>query len=208
LLGSLNSLYFRSFIPLHIPVFQGDSSPIFLMEVMKMLQGQFIYRDFFEFTLPGVQTVYLALLKLLGVRAWIPNALYVLLGLTLAWIGIRISRHLMDGAWAYLPSALFLSFAFESEPDPTHHWFSSLAAMAAVAVLMEKRSHVRIAAAGALCGLSALFTQNRGGGGLPLQPERRHPSTSRQIKLHPSPRLCTMEGDLPTLQRATILPFR
>ena len=127
-----------------------------------MLRGQVIYRDFFEFTLPGIQYVYFTLFRFFGVQAWIPNAMFVLLGVGLAWTGVAITKRLMAGKYVFLPSLLFLGFAFISEPDPTHHWPSALAVMAALAVLIEKRGRWRLAAAGLLCALATLFTQNRG----------------------------------------------
>jgi hypothetical protein len=55
-----------------------------------------------------------------------------------------------------------MSFAFTTEMDPTHHWFSLLIVMGALAVVIERRSFPRIAAGGALCGLATFFTQSRG----------------------------------------------
>ena len=162
LVGALACLYLKSFILPHTPIYQGDSSPIFLLEAARMFQGQVIYRDFFEFALPGIQYVYFTLFKLFGMRAWIPNAMFVLLGVGLAWTGAAISKHLMAGKRVSLPSLLFLGFAFISESDPTHHWYGTLAVMVALAVLIEKRNQRRLAAAGLLCGLATLFTQNRG----------------------------------------------
>jgi hypothetical protein len=161
--AGLACLYLQSFLLPSTPIYQGDTIPVYLLEARRMLAGQVIYRDFFEFTLPGLQTVYLLLFKLFGVRAWIPNATFLLLGLGLAGVAAVISKRLMVGRLVWLPSVLFLAFAFSTERDPTHHWYSTLAAMAAVALLLEERSSWRLAGAGALCGLSTLFTQNRGG---------------------------------------------
>ena len=159
---AIGCLYLDAFIFPHTPVYQGDTAPIYLLEATKMLEGQVIYRDFFQFTLPGTQVFYLLLFKLFGVRAWIPSAVWVVLGTGLAWTCVVISKQLLSGASVYLPSLLFLGFAFVTEPDPTHHWFSTLACMAAIAVLMPERSPSRLAAAGALCSLATVFTQSRG----------------------------------------------
>lgn len=162
LLGSFSCLYLESFILPRTPIYQGDTVTIFLSEATRMLEGQALYRDFFEFMFPGTQLVYLFLFKLLGVRAWIPSLMFILLGVGLVWVGAVISRGLMSGKLVFLPSILFLGFAYSTEPDATHHWFSSLAALAALALMIEKRSLPRIAGAGALCGLATLFTQSRG----------------------------------------------
>src|SRR5262245_3034191 len=73
-------LYLDSFILPHTPIYRGDSSPIFLFEAVRMLKGDHIYRSFFELTLPGTQAVYLGLFEVFGVRAWVPNLMFVLVG--------------------------------------------------------------------------------------------------------------------------------
>lgn len=157
-------LYFQSFIFPSIPIYQGEGAPIYLLEAERMLAGQWIYRDFFEFTLPGTQIFYLAAFMVFGARAWIPSATPVLLGTALAMVGVVLSKRVLNGRLVLLPGILFLAFALSSDiaRDPTHHWFSCLAVMAAVALILEKRTFGRIAAAGVLCGLALLFTQNRG----------------------------------------------
>jgi hypothetical protein len=74
-------------------------------------------------------------------------------------IAIRILR----GALVLLPALLFLVFDFSSGLDLTHHWYSTLAALAAVGVLMGGVRLQRIVAAGALCAVATLFTQTQGG---------------------------------------------
>jgi hypothetical protein len=159
---ALTCLYLDAFVFPHTPVYEGDTSPIYLLEATKMLHGQVIYRDFFQFTFPGTQIFYMILFKILGARAWIPSAVWVALGIGLAWTCLAISRQVLSGAKVYLPSLVFLGVSFFSEPDPNHHWFSMLACMVALAVLIPQRSPSRWAAAGALCGVATLFTHSRG----------------------------------------------
>lgn len=161
--GCLLALYLEAFILPWTPIYQGDSSPIFLFESLRMAHGAAIYRDFFELTLPGTQLYYESLFRLFGPRAWIPAITFVFLGGGLVWVGIVISRHLIKGPRALLPSLLFLALAYSSERDATHHWFSTLAVLGALAVLLPRRSPERLAAAGALCGIATLFTQTSGG---------------------------------------------
>lgn len=162
LVGGLACLFLQAFILPCTPIYQGETIPIFLLEARRMLEGQAMYRDFFEFTLPGIQAVCFFLFQLFGVRAWISDAMLIVLGVSLAWLGAALSRRVLPGRLILLPSLLFLAFAFSSELDPTHHWYSTLAVMAALALLIEVRSLRRIVAAGALCGLATVFTQNRG----------------------------------------------
>jgi len=65
---------------------------------------------------------------------------------------------------AHSASALLsLVFDFSNALDLTHHWYSTLAALAAVSVLMGGVNLRRIFAAGVLSGISTLFTQTQGG---------------------------------------------
>lgn len=156
-------LYLFAFFPPFVPVYSGTGDfQLYLAPAQRMYEGELIYRDFFEFTGPGVALVNLLFFKLFGLRVWIPNLLTVLLGTGLVWVGVAISRNLMRPGVAWLPSALFLVDARSYLSDPGHHWYSSLAALAAIAVLIRRRTLPRIAAAGCLCGLSACFTQTRG----------------------------------------------
>jgi hypothetical protein len=162
LLAAIASLYLVAFVVPRTPVYQGDCSPIFLLEAMRMAEGQVIYRDFFEPVLPGTQYLFLGMIKLFGVQSWIPSAMFVLLGALLAWAGAAVSRHVMPRGPSLLPSVLFLAFTYVTEPDPTHHWYSTLAVMLALTLLIERRTPPRLALAGALFGLATLFTQTVG----------------------------------------------
>jgi len=162
LAGSLVFLYLLTFILPHTPILQGDTAPIFLLDAVRMLQGDVIYRDFFELTLPGTPLVYQASFRVFGIRAWIPNAMLILLGVSLSWLSIGISKRLMNAGYVLLPSLLFLTFVFGNTLDANHHWYSTLAIIGALALLIEGRSHRHIAMAGALCGVATCFTQSRG----------------------------------------------
>ena len=151
-----------SLFPLSSPGNNIGDSLLYLAPGQRMYQGEMIYRDVFEFVTPGTALVNFLMFKLFGLRLWIPDLLALLLGLGLAWLGVVISRKLMRPSLALLPSAIFLVSARAFLYDPTHHWYSVLAAIAAIAVLMERRTPARIFAAGFLCGLSACFTQTRG----------------------------------------------
>ncbi len=164
LLASMTFLYYFLFVPPFLPIGVNDNadSLLYLAPGQRMYQGEMIYRDFFEFVTPGIAIVHFFLFKLFGLRPWIPCLLALLLGLGLLWLGVVISRKLMRPNLALLPSAIFLATARFYLCDPTHHWYSALAAIAAIAVLLERRTPARIAAAGFFCGISACFTQTRG----------------------------------------------
>jgi hypothetical protein len=163
LLAAAVFLYLQLFILPDFPILPSGDQTVYLLNGTRLLHGEVMYRDFFQFTGPGSETVWCALFYLFGVRAWVANATLICLGVGFAWTSVVISRRLFEGASIILPGFLFLAIPFRNELRlPSHHWYSTLAVMAALAVLIEKRSSGRLVAAGALCGLSAWFNQMRG----------------------------------------------
>jgi hypothetical protein len=163
LLACAAYLYLMLFIPPWTPVWTGDIDGIvFLNEGRRMLAGELPYRDFFQFVAPGTDVFYWACFKLLGVHLWVGNLAMLVMGLVFAWLSVVIGSRLLAAPLVYLPGALFLVIGFGKYPDPTHHWFSGLAATAGLAVIVEKGGWERLAITGALCALAATFTQTRG----------------------------------------------
>ena len=162
LLGTFVLLYLHLFIFPFVPILSWNDQSVYAGNARRMLEGQVIYRDFFQFTPPGTELVYFALFKLLGPRGWIPSAVLILLGLGLTWLSLAISRKVLSHWAALLSALLFLIVAFRSGLNATHHWYSTLAAVGGVAAVITKRSPGRMAVAGALCGLALCFTQVRG----------------------------------------------
>jgi hypothetical protein len=153
-------VYLQVFALPSTPYVASGDQAIYLHNATRMLHGEMIYRDYDHFTLPGTDVVYAALFKCFGVRAWIPQVVLVVLGGSLVWLIICVSRTLMSGSSAYLPALLFITLPFSSYLDATHHWFSLVATMAALAILLEERTPKRLALAGALVGIATLFTQS------------------------------------------------
>jgi hypothetical protein len=155
-------LYGFLFVPPFIPIYHHIDGLIYVNDGKQMYEGEVMYRDFFQFSPPGTTLVFWLLFKLLGVRPWIPDLTLLVLGIALAWLGVVIARELMHPGLALLPSSIFLAGLYNKMLDPTHHWFSLLCVMMALAVVLERRTRARIAAAGFFCGLAACFTQTRG----------------------------------------------
>jgi hypothetical protein len=155
-------LYLQLFIFPCKPIFLPNDSLIWLQDARAMVDGKILYLDLFQITFPGIQVILAAVIKALGPRVWLPNAILVLLGTFTAWLTTVISKRVISGQSALLPAFLLLSFEFSAWHVVSHHWFSTLAAMAAILVALEKRSAGRIGVVGALCGLAAWFTQTEG----------------------------------------------
>jgi hypothetical protein len=162
LAGCALFLYLILFTPSGATIFLSGDVYTYLLNAQRMLHGQVMYKDFFQFTTPGTELVYLTLFKLFGVRLWISNFMLLALGLSLVWFSVVISQSIMSGPAVYLPGLCFLTCCLFSERDPTHHWYSILAVIGAVTLLLPRRTPGRVAAAAIPCGLATFFTQLRG----------------------------------------------
>jgi hypothetical protein len=161
--AALIFLYLRSFLLPATPFVGIGDQILFFARAARMIHGQVLYRDFFELVPPGTDLLYAAAFRLFGIHAWVMQAWAIVLGLAFCWVITWVASRVLRGALVLLPALLFLVFDFSSGLDLTHHWYSTLAALAAVGVLIGGVSLQRILAAGALCGIATLFTQTQGG---------------------------------------------
>jgi hypothetical protein len=170
LLAAACFLYLQLFVLPFTPRYPSGDQSIYLNHAARMIDGDLIYRDFDHFTTPGTDVLYTALFRLFGVRTWVPQAMLIVVGVLITWLAVDMSKKVLSGAIAYLPAFIFLTFPYSSYRDATHHWYSTLAVTAALAVVLEKRSEARIACAGFLWGAGTFFTQSVaiGAGGLAL----------------------------------------
>jgi len=162
LLATFVYLYLILFVLPGTPVYLDGDGDVYLANAKRMFEGEVMYRDFAQFTTPGTEVVYSALFNIFGPRLWVGNAMLVVLGLTLAWLTLRISRKVLTGWYAFLPALLFLTLFFRNRLEATHHWFSIVAVVSAVAVVLEERTPARLVVAGTLCGTAVWFTQVHG----------------------------------------------
>lgn len=161
-LGAALYLWANLFATPGVPFLLGGDQVFFWMDAQRMLYGERIYRDFFQFTPPGADLVYWSAFKLFGPRIWVPNLVVMALGLVLCSLCWRVSRSIMSAPHAALAAALFLVADYGKLSNATHHWFSVLAVLGCVAVLMKGSSLLRTALAGSLLGVASFFTQTRG----------------------------------------------
>jgi len=154
-------LYLQTFIVPHVPILQRDDQITFVVNAVRMLRGEMIYKDFYQYTPPGTDLIYFALFKMFGVRAWIASIVVFLLGMSAFWICYAIAARMMTRASACLAAAMFTVFVFGSMLNGTHHWYSALLIMSAALSLLARRTRARLASAGALVALASFFTQTR-----------------------------------------------
>jgi hypothetical protein len=159
-------LCLRTFVSPATPVLLGGDQSFFWMYGERMLRGERVYRDFFQFTPPGADLVFLAVFSLFGPRIWVTNAVVVGLGVALGAVCFRVAHRLVSAGVAALATAIFVVFVYGQPLSATHHWFSVLAITGAVAVVGPDATGWRLAAAGTLFGLGSFFTQTHGAAAL------------------------------------------
>ncbi len=162
LLGTVVFLYLKLFTLPHTPVLLTGDQVYFWTDAQRMLNGQRIYQDFFQFTPPGTDLIFLAMFKLFGLNIWVTNLTVLLLGVVLCWVCYRLASSIMHRSFALFTTAFFLVAVYGKILNATHHWFSILAIMTAVIVCFESTVTLRVFAAGALLGLASFFTQTHG----------------------------------------------
>jgi hypothetical protein len=160
--GSAIYLYVNLFTFGGVPFLLGGDQVYFWTYALRMLHGERIYQDFFTMHPPGTDLFYCSLFALFGERVWVTNLAVLVLGVNLCWVCFRIARQIMERHWALLAAWLFLVLVYGKMLNGTHHWFSVLAAMGAVAAILPGTTLWRVVLAGALLGVASFFTQTRG----------------------------------------------
>jgi 4-amino-4-deoxy-L-arabinose transferase-like glycosyltransferase len=155
-------LYLSLFLFPATPILLRDDQVYFWMNAQRMLHGERVYQDFFQFTPPGTDLVYFTVFKIFGPHIWVTNAMVLVLGVAVSLVCFRLARQLLERRLALLATFLFSTLIYGRLLNATHHWFSILLIMTAVAIVMEQRSLKRIAIAAALLGLATFFTQTHG----------------------------------------------
>lgn len=156
------TLYLRLFSFEGAPLMGGLDQAGFLHDAQRMADGRILYRDFDQFTFPGMSASYFLLIELLGMRAWIPNLVVLVAACTMVVLGLVIGRELFTGGYGCVPAVLFGLVILPNNLDGTHHLLSAMFSLAAVTVLLKTRDRWHLAASGVLCGFALWFTQSRG----------------------------------------------
>ncbi|QNI31557.1 hypothetical protein H7849_21175 [Alloacidobacterium dinghuense] len=162
LTGVLAFLYLQTFLLPAAPFVADHDQILFFVRALRLVHGQVLYRDVFELVTPGTDLLYAAGFRVFGVHAWLLQAWAIALGFALFSVVTWIASKLFRGWLVLLPGLLFLVFDYGLALDPTHHWYSTLAALAAAGVLVGGVDRWRVLVAGLLCGIAVLFTQTQG----------------------------------------------
>ncbi len=145
------------------PFFGDADQSIFLYEAQRMVHGDVMYRDFFEFTMPGTQTFYALLFVIFGEKFWVLSVTVLVLGLVTAALILAISKKVLPSPLHFVPAVLFIFLGFRwAGFDGSHRMFSPVFILLAVLLILRSRSALNLAAAGSSLGLASFFTQQRG----------------------------------------------
>jgi hypothetical protein len=128
-------LYLNLFALPRTPYLLSGDQVYFWMDAQRMMDGGRIYQDFFQFTPPGTDLVYLALFNVFGLNVWVTNAVVLTLGVVLCWLCFALASELLERRTALLAAALYLVLVYGKMLNATHHVFSALAAAAAQSAL-------------------------------------------------------------------------
>lgn len=148
------------------PRFRSGDESFFWTYAVRLLSGQIFLRDFHQFTPPGTDLVYAAVFRVFGTSVRTIDGITLGLGVALASGTYVCAGTILRPSRAALAALLAVVLIFGDRMDATHHWFSSIANLLAVACLVRRRTAQRIVAAGVLLALAAFFTQTRGAVGL------------------------------------------
>lgn len=158
--------YLALFSSLRVPFLLGGDQEYFWMGAQRLLSGEAIYKDFFQYTPPGTDLVYVIFFKLFGEKIWVTNAVVLTLGVLSACLCFSLSRQLMKNTHALIATGLFVVMIYGMFVNATNHWFAVLVILLAVRVIMERLTDRRVALSGVLLALASFFNHAHGAAAL------------------------------------------
>lgn len=136
---------------------------IFLYEGMRLVDGDVMYRDFFQFTFPGSQVFYWSMFSLFGLDYWILGIAIIGITALAALAGLLVSKYSINGWYFVLPPMVYVFFGFRwFGIDGSHRMFSPFLIMFAIWAVLSSQDLSRLIFAGFFCALASFFTQQRG----------------------------------------------
>ncbi|MGD0155213.1 MAG: hypothetical protein ABSB50_03890 [Terracidiphilus sp.] len=145
-----------------VPIWHDGDQAIYLEHAERMLGGAVLYRDLFQFNMPGTEYLYYFLFRCLGLHLWIGHLAFLLAATAITLLVYSLSRIVLQGALAWLPAVAFLVICQRSSLDGSHHWYSALMVLCAVNIVARASAVTWIGLAGAFLGLATIFTSGEG----------------------------------------------
>ena len=143
--------------------FRSGSNGVFLDQALRVLDGEVMYRDFFEFVAPGMTHLNALIFLLVGPRIGAYGHAMVALGSVLAVLMHALASLMVGRTWRLLPPALFLSLVYAPYTLGDHKWPAMAFAFAGLIALAGRPLSAATAIRGGLLlGMAAVFTQDLG----------------------------------------------
>jgi hypothetical protein len=137
---------------------------IWIDEAVRTLQGELIYRDFFDFLTPGIVYVNAFFLWLLGPTTSGVGMIVIVLGALAALAIYAISGAILSNYWRYVPAAIFVGLTYPAYSPGNHKWPTIILCLFGILVVVKGRSRLRCAISGIAHGGAILCTQDFGVG--------------------------------------------
>jgi hypothetical protein len=143
--------------------FTGGTNGVFLDQAVRVLAGEVMYRDFFEFVMPGTTYLYAGVFGLLGPTTRALGWALLVQGALLAALMHALASRVAGQGWRLLPPAALVTLAYAPGTLGDHKWPALAAGLSGLLVLTGGAlSAGRALAAGLLLGASVTFTQDLG----------------------------------------------
>jgi hypothetical protein len=156
-------VYLQLFILPGVPVYVENDQLVHISNAMRLLDGEVMYRDFFHFMPPGTELYYAAVFAFFGIKIWVVSATIFLLAAAQLLVIFIFSKKILSAPFVYLPTLVYFVAGFRLFGiDGSYRLFSVVLVLFSVLIIAFRRSPKTIIWAAALCGVSALFAQNRG----------------------------------------------
>jgi hypothetical protein len=158
---------------LHLVFFRGGtfvfpfptgSNGVFFDEAWRIVSGQVMYRDFFEFVGPGTAHLNAVVLWLFGSRIAALGYAAIAIGAAIALALHHLAAEVAPRPWRLLAPFAFATLVYAPYTFGDHKWPALAAGLLGVAVLARAGTRGAAVGAGLLLGGSGLFTQDLGAG--------------------------------------------
>ncbi|HET7292747.1 MAG TPA: hypothetical protein VFM88_09990 [Vicinamibacteria bacterium] len=157
----LELVFFRDGVLIY--PFRSGSNGVFLDQAQRVLDGQVMYRDFFEFVGPGMTHLNALILLVVGRDVGAYGHAMVALGAALAVLMHGLSCLVAGRDWRLLPPALFLALVYAPYTFGDHKWPALAFGLAGLGALGRRPlSAARAIRGGLLLGMAGVFTQDLG----------------------------------------------
>jgi hypothetical protein len=142
--------------------FPTGSNGVFFDEAWRIVSGQIMYRDFFEFVGPGTAHLNALVLWLFGSRIAALGYAAVAMGVLIALLLHELAGQVSPPRWRLLAPFAFATLVYAPYTFGDHKWPALASGLLGVAVLARAGGRRGASAAGLLLGGSALCTQDLG----------------------------------------------